>query len=249
MKKYLIVILFYGQTSSAQTISKMPDSIRKIVDNYNGVSNLSKKSRIQNVEIKEEDIIKEKLVDLALNNNQIKLAATNILISKIARKKANTSLLSSVTLGANINEFAITNSKVATLLPKYNLGLAVPLDIFARNKAEKNTADQFILVSEFQKKLLESNLKAKVLVQYEIYKEKLSLLQYQKISMEDNLSDYELAQKNFKDAIITIDELNKIYRALTGEKAFLATKEKDLGIAVIQLEEIIGVPLKSILTK
>ena len=80
MKKYLIVILFYGQTSSAQTISKMPDSIRKIVDNYNGVSNLSKKSRIQNVEIKEEDIIKEKLVDLALNNNQIKLAATNILI-------------------------------------------------------------------------------------------------------------------------------------------------------------------------
>jgi len=249
MKKYLIVILFYGHTSTAQTISKMPDSIRKIVDNYNGVSNLSKKSRIQNVEIKEEDIIKEKLVDFALNNDQIKSAATNILISKIARKKANTSLLSSVTLGANINEFAITNSKVATLLPKYNLGLAVPLDIFARNKAEKNTADQLILVSEFQKKLLESNLKAKVLVQYEIYKEKLSLLQYQKISMEDNLSDYELAQKNFKDAIITIDELNKIYRALTAEKAFLTTKEKDLNIAVIQLEEIIGVPLKSVLNK
>ena len=249
MKKYLIVILFYGHISTAQTISKMPDSIRKIVDNYNGVSNLSKKSRIQDVVIKEEDIIKEKLVDFALNNDQIKSAATNILISRIARKKANTSLLSSVTLGANINEFAITNSKVATLLPKYNLGLAVPLDIFARNKAEKNTADQLILISEFQKKLLESNLKAKVLVQYEIYKEKLSLLQYQKISMEDNLADYELAQKKFQDAIITIDELNKIYRALTAEKAFLATKEKDLNIAVIQLEEIIGVPLKAVLNK
>lgn len=249
MKKYLIIILFYGHNTTAQTLSKMPDSIRKIVDNYNGVGNFSKKPKIPNVELSDEDIIKEKLLYFALNNDQIKEAAANVLISKIARKKANTSMLSSVTLGANINEFAITNSKVATLFPKYNLGLAVPLDIFARNKAEKNTADQLILTSEFQKKLLESNLKSKVLIQYETYKEKLALLQYQKISMEDNLADYELAQKNFKDAIITMDELNKIYRALTGEKAFLATKEKDLNIVIIQLEEIIGVPLKSVLAK
>lgn len=249
MKKYLIVILFYGHTTTAQTLSKMPDSIRRIVDDYNGVSKLFTKSKIQNVQLKEEDLVKEKLIDFALNNDQIKAAAANISISKIARKKANTSLLSSVTLGANVNEFAITNSQIATLLPKYNLGLSVPLDIFARNKAEKNTADQLILVSEFQKKLLEKNLKAKVLVQYEIYKEKLALLQYQKIAMEENVAEYELAQKNFKDAIITIDELNKIYRALTGEKASLATKEKDLNIAIIQMEEIIGVPLKSVLAK
>ena len=250
MKKNIIIIfLICSYSVKSQTTSRMPDSVRRIVDDYNGVRRTLPKAKTTKIQMTEEEFIKEKLINLSLSNELIKAAEANIIISEIARKKANTSLLNSVTLGANINEFAITNSVVATLLPRYNLGLSVPLDLFAKNKAEKNTADQVIKINNFQKKILETNLKAKVLLQYEIYLEKLALLQYQKIAIEDNVADYETAQKSFKDASISLDELNKIYRGLVAEKAILATKEKELNVSIIQLEEIIGVPLKSVLIK
>ena len=244
---FLFLIFSFSKTKS-QTVTRMPDSVRKIVDQYNGV-NQPVQNPASKIILSEDDFIKEKLIALALNNPQVKAASASIIIAEIARNKANSSLLSSVSVGANLNEFALSNSTIASLFPKYNLGLSIPLDIFAKSKAEKKTANQNIAINKYQKQQVESFLKAKVLTQYEVYKEKKELLQFQKISMEDDIAAYEKAQKDFKDEVIKLDELNKIYKVSIGERALLITKEKDLNIAIIQLEEIIGVPLKTIFEK
>jgi hypothetical protein len=67
--------------------------------------------------------------------------------------------------------------------------------------------------------------------------------------MEDDIAAYVRAQKDFKENNIMIEELNRIYKTSIVEKAILATKEKDLNVAIIQLEEIIGTPIKTVLEK
>lgn len=248
MKIFLIcMIIISGNSLWAQSLAKVPDSVRKVVDDYNMV-NKTAVSNSSNL-IDNEEILKDKLVKLAFKNAGITAADANIRIAEISRKKANSSFLSSVNLGANVNEFVVNNSPAANFFPKYNLGVTIPLDLFAKNKAEKNTADQMIIFNTSQKELLKANIKARVLMQYETYKEKKELVELQKMAMEEDIDAYERAQQDFKDEVITLEELNKIFKLSVYEKAILSTKEKDLRIAIIQMEEIIGVPIQKALQK
>lgn len=242
-----IVILISTNNIFAQSLAKIPDSIRKIMNENSGVknkiANLPSTNLVNNVRDIEEQI-KSTLVKLALKNAGMGMADANIEIAEISKKKANSSLLNSVSIGANVNEFVINGSPSAAFYPKYNLGLSLPLDMFAKNKAEKGTANQMVLISKYQKEQLEANIKAKVLIKYETYKEKKTLVELQKISMDDDLAAYERAQKDFKEDVITMEELNKIYKVSIVEKSILVTKEKELSIAIIEIEELIGVPIQ-----
>ena len=239
---FLITITFCCNLVTGQTLSKMPDSVRKIVDEYNGVGQ-TVKATVPPV-VLSDDAIKEKLVKIALNKNpEITAADAQVKVAEIARKKANSSMLNSVNIGANANEFVINNSPQANFFPKYNLGLSVPLDLFAKNKAEKQTANQMITVNKAQREPVEKTIRARVLILYENYKETKEILQLQKMSMEDDIAAYEKAQQDYADNIITLEDVNRVYKASVNEKSILASKQKDHNIAVIQLEEAIGMPL------
>lgn len=249
MNKILLAFLIlFANNITGQSLGKMPDSVRRLVDEYNSVTGKNTiNKKLKKVVPGSEDDIKEKLIDLVLRNTQIKAANANITIAEIARKKANSSLLSSVNLGGNLNEFVISNSQLALFTPKYNLGVSIPMDVFAKAKAEKKTADQVILINTAQKEQLEIFLKAKVLTQYENYKEAKAQVEFQKIAMEDDVAAYEAGQKNFKDDVISLEDLNKIYKSSISEKGFLASKQRNLNIAIIELEQTIGVKLNTII--
>ena len=150
-KMILIVLLFYGCGAIAQSGVKASDSLKK-ADNQNATRMkpvpVSDTIRILN----SEDDIKAKLILLALNNAQAVAADANVRIAEIARRKANSSFLGSVSLGGNVNEFVINNSPAANFFPKYNFGLTIPLDMFAKNKAEKRTADEMIIIQHLTKR-------------------------------------------------------------------------------------------------
>lgn len=250
MKMLIIVVLmFCGLQGVSQSLNKIPDSVRRKMNDRGGAAApaIAKPAYIMNAADSEE-LLKNKLLKLALKNAEITTANANIEIAEINRKKANSTLLSSVNLGANANEFVINNSPAASFYPKYNIGFTMPLDIFAKTKAEKRTGDQNIIISKAQKQLVEQDIKLRLLIQYETYKEKKALVELQKIAMEDDIAAYERAQRDFKDEVISLEDLNKIYKASIFEKALLATKEKDLRIAIIQLETLIGIPLQKALT-
>jgi outer membrane protein TolC len=243
---FLVCILASGNLVAAQSLSKMPDSVRKAVDEYNGVGQVVKPP--QPAAVITDDMIKEKLVKYALTNNaEITAADANIRIAEISRRKAKSSMLSSVNIGANANEFVINNSPAANFFPKYNIGLSVPLDLFAKNKAEKQTANEMININTAQKELIEKNIRAKVLILYETYKEKKAIVELQKMGMEDDIAAYEKAQQDYADNIITLEDVSKIYKSSVNEKSILATKQKEFNISVIELEQAIGVPLSKAL--
>lgn len=248
MKKILFIFfVLFANRIVAQSLNKMPDSVRKAVDEYNGVTDTYINKKAKRAASESDKDIVEKLMALALNNPQMKAADANITIAEIARKKANSSMLSSVNVGGNLNEFVISKPQLAIFTPKYNVGVSIPMDIFAKAKAEKKTADQVILFNKSQKEQLEEYLKTRVLIQYENYKEAKAQVEYQKISMEDDIAAYESAQKKFKDDAISLEDLNKIYKSSISEKGFLASKQKNLNLAIIELEQTIGVKLSAVL--
>ncbi len=241
-----IIILFGLIISSfqiqAQSLSKMPDSVKtKLEEEKKGVVVTPVKAA------ESDDAIKARLIKLALKNPELQVIEASLKIAEINYVKSKSTLLSSVSIGANINEFVVSNSAVASLFPKYNLGVSIPLDLFAKAKAVKQVASQDVLIAQAQKAQQEKVIKMEVLSRYENYKEKKELLELQKISMEDDFAAYQRAQQQYADDDIELVEMNKLYKAYINEKATLTSLQKNFNVAIIELESILGVSLEKAL--
>lgn len=249
---FFCCIIFLAETACAQRIRQVPDSLRKKPKVSVPVSSQKKKPEVSipraSAEATDnEQEIKNRLVKLALNNPVFTADDATIEIAVLNRKKANASWLSSITLGGNINEFVVNNSPTANFYPKYNFGVLVPLDIYSRNKNERKVGDQNIIIANAEKQQRMNEIKAETLIRYENYKEQKELVNLEKVSVDNNYSDYKAAQNNYADGTVTVDVLNKVYQGYVLEQFKLVTLKKQLNVAIIQLEEIIGVPLSKAL--
>lgn len=235
---FFCCIIFLTEAAYAQRIQQVPDSLRKKPE---------ASIQLTNKVTDNEQEIKNRLVKLALKNPAFTADDAAIEIAELNRKKANSSWLSSVNLGGNINEFVINNSPAGNFYPKYNLGVLVPLDIYSRNKNERKVGDQNIIIANAAKQQRMNEIKAETLIRYENYKEQKELVNLEKVSVDNNYSDYLAAQNNYADGSVTVDVLNKIYQGYVLEQFKLVTLKKQLNVAIIQLEEIIGIPLSKAL--
>ncbi len=240
----LFIMLWQSNDTLAQRIQQVPDSIRKKYEVRQQERKAQQKAPVIDYStLNQDSLIRLKLVKLAMNNPNINIADANIRISEADLKRAKLAWLNSVVVGANINEFVVQNSAAASFFPKYNVGASVPLDIFSRTKREKKVARENILINNELKKDKENFLKAEVLMRYENYKEKREVVILQKSYMEYDFSAYEAAQKAYSEGDMTLEDMNKTHQIYLTEKSKLVTRERDLNIAIIQLEELIGVPV------
>ncbi|RYF85939.1 MAG: hypothetical protein EOO03_12545 [Chitinophagaceae bacterium] len=247
MKHILTTILFtliiaFG---FAQRVPQVPDSIRKNYKEARALEAAAKK--VDYTGLNQDSIIKVKLVKLALENPTMHIAAANQRIAEAELAKAKLSWLNSFAAGANVNEFVIQGSAAASFFPKYNVGVSLPFDVVTRLKRDKKVARENIVISNENAKDRQNFLKAQVLIAYENYKEKKEMVLLQKSSIEYDFSAYEAAQANYTAGDISMEEMNKTHQSYLSERAKLLTKEKELNIAIIDLEQLIGVPLSKAL--
>lgn len=235
---FLCCFIFLAEALCGQRVQQVPDSLRKKPE--------ATKQAANNVTDNEVEI-KNRLVRFALKNPAFLADDAAIEIAVLNRKKANSSWLSSVNVGGNLNEFSINNSPAGNFYPKYNFGVLIPLDIYSRNKNERLVGDQNIIIANAAKDQRINEIKAETLIRYENYKEQKELVNLEKISVDNNYSDYLSAQGNYADGTITVDVLNKTYQGYVLEQFKLVTLKKQLNVAIIQLEEIIGVSLSKAL--
>jgi outer membrane protein TolC len=199
-----------------------------------------------------DSLIKAKLVDLAIHNPQIDVADAQIKIAQYNLTTAKNSWLGSIDVATNVNEFVIDGTKInglaaSSYYPKYNFGVSVPFDIFSKTKGEKNIATQNIVTAKAVKEDRIRLIKEEVLIRYENYKEKKELARLQKISSEGDNDSYIAAQKSYADGTIQLAEMNKSYQLYIDSQSKLVTCQRDLNVATIELEEMIGVPISQVL--
>lgn len=236
----------------SQALGRVPDSIRRQYDppmqDVQRTQMSGSNSSVQNGDLNTDSLIKVKLVNLATKSHPlVEIASANARIADADYQKAKKSWMSSVSFGANINEFVVSNPDAANFFPKYNLGAMVPMDLFSRMKREKKVASENINISNLQREDRLRYIKAEVLMRYENYKEKKEIVNLQRSYLEYDLLAYEAAKRDYADGDIPMDQMNKAHQIYITEKSKLTTRERDLNIAIIQLEELIGMPIETAL--
>ena len=197
-----------------------------------------------------DSLVKQKLIELALKNPVMNQSDAMIGGAKYELKGEKTEWLNVIMLSGNINEFVINNQTIggiqaSNLYPKYNVGVNIPMGIFT--KQEKNVAKEKVKLYEAQKESQKRLIVKEVLVAYEDYKEKKELLELQKQITEGQQSTYRQKQTDYASGEVTnIADVNKEYELWISQRSTQRTKEKELIIAELELEAIIGVKLSEV---
>lgn len=256
MKKiiFLLTLLIAGfNWAYAQRIQQVPDSIRrkyKVLqqEELEARQQPAKKQAASKVldfsKYDNDSLLRLKLIDLALKQNpEMSVSDVNIGMAEAQLRYAKRSWLNSITAGSNVNEFVIQNSPAASFFPKYNVGLAIPFDIFSRVKKEKAMAQGNIDVNTYMKQTKINMIKEEVLIRYENYKEMKELLYLQQESLEYDVTANEAAKKAYADGEIKLEDMNKAYQVYLAEKAKLVSRKRNYNAAKIGLEEYIGMQI------
>ena len=197
--------------------------------------------------------IREKLVQLALQNPAYEVADRNLNKSIYELKKAKSAWLSPITGQVNINEVSINQPIGGTInpnqgfYPRWNVGLNLPLDFFASRKNDVRIAKENILINEAEKNHRYRQIRAEVLTAYEDYLMYKELLDIQARITQDQRTTLVTREKDYSDGLINSEEYNKYYANWSTEQAKLTEARRNLNASKIALEAMIGIPLEQAL--
>jgi outer membrane protein TolC len=196
--------------------------------------------------------IREKLVQLALQNPNYEIADRTVAIANYQLRKSKGAWLSPIVAQGNLNEFSIqppasVNGQSVNLYPRYNVGVTIPFDLFSSKTNDIKSARQQLGIAQAQKNQRFREIKAEVLTRYEDYLLFKQKLEFQSQIVQDAESVYMQAEKDFSDGIIKQADYNTAFKMRSQEKTILAEIIHGLNLTKIELEKLIGVPIESVL--
>jgi len=192
--------------------------------------------------------IREKLVQLAMQNPSIEVDDRTVNIAVYNVKKAKSNILGNISLQGNLNEYSIKPNTVGgNLYPRYNIGATLPLGLFITRSHDVNIAKESLNISIAQRNEHSRILRRNVLSKYEDFLMATDLLKFQRQVVEDVYTSYLKAEKDFAEARIKADEYSRAYREYNLELAKQRSLERDLKVVVIELESYIGTRLEDVL--
>jgi outer membrane protein TolC len=197
--------------------------------------------------------IRERLVQLALQNPQYEMADHASRAASYQINIAKSAYLGLLSAQGNINEFTI-NKNAATvnnvtypvLYPKYNFSLNVPFDIFTRTKNSTKIAQENYYMAEAMKNDKFREIKADVLTRYENYLLAKQLVEYQSRLTQGEYSSLKRAESDFAENLIKLDDLELAQKNYITEQVKSLTLQKDLNLAKIEIERVIGVKIEDV---
>jgi outer membrane protein TolC len=192
--------------------------------------------------------IRERLVQLALQNPTFEIADRKVVVADYQIRKAKGSWLSALQAAGNLNEFSLKgNSVAANLFPKYNFGVSIPFDIFTSKGNDVKIAKENFSIAQAEKNQRFREIKAEVLTRYEDYLMYKQMLELQSQSTQDAQSVYLQSEKDFADGFIKQEDYNKATKAYNEERSRQAGYQRNFNVVKIELEKLIGVPLETVL--
>ena len=241
MKKYLMFFMLFGGIVQAQ----VPPTRQ-----FNATSSYSLTDTASNINIR------EKLVQLAMNNPAYEISDRLSNVAAYQVRLAKGSWLASISAQGNINEFTINPKSAGTgsngvsnpiYYPRYNFGISIPFDIISRNSNNVKIAKENYLIAQANKNDKFRQIRADVLTKYEDYLLARQKLELQIEITQDAFTSYQVAESNFRKDIIKAEEFSKAYRNWVTEQVTKLDLQRNLNVTKIDLEKIIGVKLDDVL--
>ena len=203
--------------------------------------------------------IREKLVQLALQNPTYEIVDRKVAIANFQVRKAKGSWLSPIGVQGNLNEFAFKSSSTtspngvvtnpSTFYPRYNVGATINFDMFSAKKNDVKIAKENLSIAQAEKNQRFREIKAEVLTKYEDYLLCQERLDFQSQVTQDARTAYLAAEKDFQEGAIKQEDYNKSYRGYTDEKLRQFEYQRNYNVIKLELEKMIGVSMDDLQKK
>jgi len=190
--------------------------------------------------------IREKLVQLALQNPDYEVADRTVNRSLYELRKAKGSWLGAVGVSGNLNEFSIKQqqSGVASFYPRYNISVNIPLDMFTTKRNDVKIARENYLMAEAARNNTFRDIRAAVLSMYEDYLMHKARLESQIRMTQDEQTILISKERDFKDGLINQEEYTKYNKAFEGANLLKIEYERNYKVSKIELERMIGMTIE-----
>lgn len=218
------------------------DSVAQEVD-YNAVIVPGSATNLSN---------EEKLVQLAWRNNPANhIVAKQAKVSQLMLKGSHFAWLDVLGFRSNVNEFVLDPSQDvygrASFYPLYNFSLVVPFSIFATNPLDTRRKRVELTIAEDRINAQKLSTRANILTLYTRYELAKERLKVQTDAEQDTNASLRLVEDNFKKGIETVQTYNNILERYTNHRLSRIAADAEVKILKIQIEEVIGVKLESVI--
>jgi len=192
--------------------------------------------------------IREKLVQLALQNPGFEIADRKINVAEFQLKKAKGDWLAAINANINLNEITINPSANNQLFfPLWNVGVSVPLNYFSQNRYLNKIAKENVYIANAEKNEKYRMIRTKILTRYEDYLMYKEMLELQNRATQDAYLTYRQREGDFKDDIIAFDEYNKAFAIYKEQQDKRLKSQRDFNVSKLDIEEMIGISMDELL--
>ena len=195
------------------------------------------------------DSIEEGLIAMAMNNPQIRATENSARSLGYEYSKSKTIYLNNITLSGNLNEYSIkefSNSNIyngATLYPRYNIGVNIPLGIFINNPKQTKADYYRYQAGVNQIDVDKAAIRRNVMLNYEEYKMNEKLVAFQQEVLQDARLLFAKYEEKFQKGEVTLETYTVASRSKNTEEVRFLNVERDLKASEAQLEALIGMRL------
>jgi outer membrane protein TolC len=194
--------------------------------------------------------VRERLVQLALQNPNYEIADHNVTIAEYDIRIAKTSWLAQIVVAGNLNEFSIDPKAAggaSVYYPRYNFGMQIPLDIFSRTANNVKISYEKYLVAEAERNDRFRMIRADILTRYEDYLLAKAKLDFQYQIAQNAYLAYTKAEKDFENNLIKIEDLNSADSKYFDEQIRKLELQRDYNVSKIEVERLIGLKLEDVI--
>jgi hypothetical protein len=193
----------------------------------------------------------EKLVRLAWQNNpSVGILNSEFGKSSLEVKYSKWNWLDNFRITGNLNEFNINKpispSDGSQFFPRYNISASISLGTLftspIKTKVERENVN--ISLNTINQKKLE--IRSEVLRKYQTFLSFKEIYDLRTQMLEDALSDFKLKEQNFSKGEILLNDYTIALDRYNQQKINKIQAEKDMIIAKIELEELIGIKLEDV---
>lgn len=192
--------------------------------------------------------IREKLVQLALQNPGFEIADRKINIAQYQLKKAKGDWFAAINANINLNEITVNPSANNQLFfPLWNVGVSVPLNYFSQNRYLNRIAKENVYIANAEKNEKYRMIRTKILTRYEDYLMYKEMLELQNRATQDAYLTYRQKESDFKDDNVTFDEYNKAFAVYKEQQDKRLKSQRDFNVSKLDIEEMIGISMDELL--
>ena len=195
--------------------------------------------------------VEEKLVTLALQNVAYDAVTRQITIAQLNVKKEKNSWFDLLVLTAQFNDqsfkHASTVGNVAYVYPKYFYGFTLPIGTILSKGGQVRAAREQVKMAEDAQIEAALKIRTDVLTKYKSWRVANSLVLMERQVADDIHAAFLQTEKRFNDGSVTIEVYSESSRNYSMEMTKLLNAQLDADVKKLQIEEVIGVRLESVI--